>query len=71
MFSKKLEQKALVAFVETGQEIQEHELRYHCSQKLPSYMIPFRIVVLRDFPHNVSGKIDRQLLSKEAEKLVE
>lgn len=71
VFSKKFEQKTLVAFVETQQEIQEHELRYHCSQKLPSYMIPFRIVVLRDFPHNVSGKIDRQLLSKEAEKLVE
>ena len=71
VFSKRLEQKTLVAFVESAQKIDEPELRYFCSQKLPAYMIPFRIHVLSDFPHNISGKIDRQFLMKEAEKLVQ
>ena len=69
--SLKMDQKMLVAFVESRQNIGEPDVRYFCSQKLPAYMVPFRIRVLSDFPHNISGKIDRQFLTEEAGKLVE
>jgi amino acid adenylation domain-containing protein len=70
VFSKKMDEKTIIAHVESQLEIKEHELRFFCSQKLPSYMIPFKILVLGDFPKGISGKIDRQFLAKEAEKLL-
>ncbi|HYZ15709.1 MAG TPA: amino acid adenylation domain-containing protein [Candidatus Acidoferrum sp.] len=38
------------------------ELRAFLTARLPDYMVPARCVVLEEFPHNASGKVDRAAL---------
>jgi amino acid adenylation domain-containing protein len=38
------------------------ELRAFLHARLPDYMVPARCVVLEEFPHNASGKVDRNAL---------
>lgn len=42
--------------------MRERELRRCLSQKLPSYMVPTRLVAVEELPLNASGKLDRGAL---------
>jgi len=37
----------------------------HCRRELPNFMVPGRIVVRENLPHNQNGKIDRRALGEE------
>ena len=51
----------LVAYIQSS-SVNEDELRHHCQSHLPSYMVPSLFVVLKKFPLNTNGKVDRTLL---------
>jgi amino acid adenylation domain-containing protein len=57
----------LVAFVASEEAIDGLDLKRHCAQALPRYMIPASIVVESSLPHTSTGKIDRQGLIRRAE----
>ncbi|HTU57220.1 MAG TPA: amino acid adenylation domain-containing protein, partial [Polyangiales bacterium] len=40
----------------------EGELRARVSERLPSYMVPWRVLVLESFPLSANGKLERKLL---------
>lgn len=53
----------LVAYISYKDEIlPEHELAKYLAYILPDYMIPSRFIILKSFPLNGNGKIDRKLL---------
>ncbi len=62
--------KRLVAYVVSGQEIQEPgdraaiaaELRAYLQQSLPAYLLPGAFVLLDAFPRGTSGKVNRRVL---------
>lgn len=58
------EQKKIVLFYESENEISVLEFRKQLISKLPKYMFPTEYVYLNKFPLNKSGKIDRNKLSK-------
>ena len=37
----------------------------HCQKQLANYMVPKKIIVLTELPHNANGKIDRNKLNQE------
>ncbi|MEW6990638.1 acyl-CoA ligase (AMP-forming), exosortase A system-associated [Colwelliaceae bacterium 6441] len=41
----------------------EKSIVKHCQKQLANYMVPKKIIVLKQLPHNANGKIDRSLLS--------
>jgi thioester reductase-like protein len=49
-------------FLKTLQRSLTRNLRDFLSQKLPDYMVPDRVVLLRSMPLNANGKIDRRAL---------
>jgi acyl-coenzyme A synthetase/AMP-(fatty) acid ligase len=51
----------LVAFV-TNARVDIPQILQACRQRLPSYAVPQRIVVVDALPLNVNGKIDRKAL---------
>ena len=53
---------ALVVNARATSEIAE-QVRHHCREQLPSYMVPAEIHVRASLPRNVNGKCDRSLLS--------
>ncbi|USX20865.1 amino acid adenylation domain-containing protein [Oxalobacteraceae bacterium OTU3REALA1] len=55
----------LAAYIELrdGADLQEHALRQALRQRLPSYMVPARIVPLPALPLTSSGKIDKAALA--------
>ncbi|MDQ3933901.1 MAG: amino acid adenylation domain-containing protein [Actinomycetota bacterium] len=57
----------LVAYVAAGEPLQAMELKRHCAQALPRYMVPGEVVVEEALPHTSTGKIDRQALGARAE----
>jgi acyl-coenzyme A synthetase/AMP-(fatty) acid ligase len=61
--------KAIVAFVvaKEGEPVSEGDLRRHVGRRLPRYMVPARILLMDELPRTSTGKIDRQVLAKEAE----
>lgn len=42
----------------------EKALNKHCQKELANYMVPKKIIVLSELPHNANGKIDRATLHK-------
>jgi acyl-CoA synthetase (AMP-forming)/AMP-acid ligase II len=46
----------------TGSDIDEAAMREALSTRLPSYMLPRRIIRLESMPLNASGKIDRNAI---------
>lgn len=59
-------ERMLVAFVvgATGSEPDGQALRQFLGERLPSYMVPHRIVPLAALPLSHNGKVDRQALAK-------
>ena len=59
---------AVIAFVvpRDGQSLSERELRRHVVARLPRYMIPARMAIIRELPRTSTGKIDRRRLAQEA-----
>lgn len=51
----------LIGFVARA-DIDPDKVRAACAGLLPDYMVPTRVVAVRDFPFNTSGKIDRKAL---------
>ncbi len=47
-----------------GEKLSEGELVRYCSQHLPRYMIPEKIMVVNELPRTSTGKVDRQTLKK-------
>lgn len=43
----------------------ENLLLKHCQKQLANYMVPKKIIVLPELPHNANGKIDRNKLNQE------
>jgi len=66
VFSKKFDQNVIVVYAEVKKEIRDVELRQYLSNKLPKYMIPFKITIMDEMPQNRSGKIDRKKLQEMA-----
>ena len=63
--------KQLVAFycaqentVEKKVELPTEELRRHCAQTLPEFMVPSAFVSLAAIPLNTNGKVDRKALAR-------
>jgi acyl carrier protein len=57
-------QQQLVAYALSSQlhPANTDEIRQYLKQRLPHYMVPAAIVVLRSFPTTVNGKVDRAAL---------
>ncbi|HZF08986.1 MAG TPA: amino acid adenylation domain-containing protein, partial [Thermoanaerobaculia bacterium] len=49
--------------VAAGPEL-SRELRRHAEKRLPSYMVPARVMVVPDLPLTPAGKVDRQALAE-------
>jgi len=59
--------EVLVAFARpSGPGISSDELREHCAQRLPRYMVPAEMKLLPTMPHGSTGKIDRLALQRMA-----
>lgn len=58
------QEKQLVAFVELSEPLENAsvELRSWLKARLPDYMLPATLVLLREFPLSPNGKIDRKAL---------
>jgi non-ribosomal peptide synthetase component E (peptide arylation enzyme) len=54
----------IVAFVESQTGISELQLRTFLLSKLPSYMLPDMIVLMKQFPMNLNHKVDLQKLKE-------
>ncbi len=51
----------IVLFVE-GQAGSDGKILNYLKEKIPSYMIPAKVIVEREFPINTNGKVDRKIL---------
>jgi len=40
----------------------------YCRTKMPSYMVPHRVIEWKELPKNANGKIDRKVISRELDK---
>lgn len=58
-------QKSLTAFIQNGDHPSKIDIILYLSQILPKYMIPSKFIILKDFPINMNGKIDRKKLLSE------
>ncbi|MDH3499513.1 MAG: amino acid adenylation domain-containing protein [Acidimicrobiia bacterium] len=58
----------ILAYVVLEGDLEEQELKAHCKEKLPPYMIPDFFRVAEGLPKTSTGKIDRRLLADEIEK---
>ncbi len=52
----------LIAFLDCPGEMDITKVQTYLKQELPSYMMPYRFIVLRGFPITESGKIDNMAL---------
>lgn len=55
---------ALIAYVAGDPPPGESEIKHHCAQRVPRYMVPTRINAMPGLPHTSTGKIDRQELTR-------
>ena len=55
-------EKSLIAFIVSSQELNTSEVRTHLNSIIPNYMIPSEFIQLDRFPLTSSGKIDRKAL---------
>jgi acyl carrier protein len=52
----------LVGFLLTSRDTSPESIREHVAARVPAAMVPARFVVLDEFPHALSGKVDRARL---------
>lgn len=52
----------VIAFVIVNGEIESNSIKLNLVDKLPSYMVPSKFIVLDEMPYNVNGKIDKNKL---------
>lgn len=52
----------LIAFLDCSGDVDITKIQTYLKQELPSYMMPYRFIVLRGFPITESGKIDNLAL---------
>lgn len=62
MFSQETEE--IYLFLETDDNIIQRKFNAQLNKKLPTYMLPQKVISMPKFPHTPSGKIDRQNLKK-------
>lgn len=58
----KEEEKYLCGYVVYSNKFNEFELKIQIGKKVPEYMIPTRIIQLKQLPKNRAGKVDKSLL---------
>lgn len=58
---EEINEDKLVAYI--SENIPVDTCKENLNGMLPAYMIPSRFIVIKDFPLNINGKIDRKLLS--------
>ena len=58
----------ILAYVVLEKVLEEHELKAHCKEALPPYMVPDLFRVREVLPKTSTGKIDRRALADEIEK---
>ncbi len=58
----------IAAFLVLDGEVEEHEMKAHCKEKLPPYMIPDFFRMAEALPKTSTGKIDRRSLATELER---
>jgi len=56
------ENRSIVAYLVSREEVEVEQLRQRLSQELPSYMVPSYYVKLAQMPVTVNGKVDRRRL---------
>jgi len=65
----------LIAFVETEEDIQVHELRNKLKKVVPAHSIPNRFITVDSLPYNANGKLNRaeliKFVPKQHEKIIE
>jgi long-chain acyl-CoA synthetase len=54
-----------VVTINSSNSLTSTELKRHCAEKLPSYMVPEEIELCETLPRTGNGKIDRQRLLSE------
>lgn len=54
----------IIAFVATESDISEQYLRTEIKKYIPNYMIPNKIIFMKELPKNVNGKVDRNNLKQ-------
>ncbi len=61
------QRKSLVAFIKINNSLEVNFIRKNVERFLPWYMIPENFIIVKDFPINTNGKIDRKVLQEEYE----
>lgn len=65
MFTKEnFEKEKIICAAIEGKKINERNVVEKLKKKLPSYMIPKELKILRKFPVNKNNKVDRTVLKK-------
>ena len=59
------EQQVINAFCSTKCKLTEQDIRKRLALILPKYMVPEKYILLKEFPYNDNGKIDRKKLKNE------
>ena len=54
----------VVASAKSNTQVEEQDVTKFCRSQLPAYMVPLKVIILDELPHNANGKIDRSLLSR-------
>jgi len=54
-----------IVTINDGKSLTSTELKRHCAEKLPSYMVPEEIEFCETLPRTGTGKVDRQRLLSE------
>ena len=58
----------LVAYVTESGKLDETRLRARLSERLPTHLVPSKVVVLKSFPLTPNGKVDRKALPAPSER---
>ena len=53
----------IIAFIASQKELDQMFIERQLKEKLPSYMLPAKLIVLESLPKNANGKVDKKILS--------